>query len=92
MRSVCVCQNVPGDVCEHYHWDLRWNSLWGHEPRAGCAEMGLGTHANPATEAFGGLPYEATNRVRSVTKLAWGRMRILTPRPSVELPMKPRSA
>ena len=28
------------DACEHAHLGLRWSSLWGHDPREGCAEMG----------------------------------------------------
>eukprot|EP00959_Pyramimonas_sp_CCMP1952_P047721 996189-Pyramimonas_sp.AAC.1 len=46
------------------------------------------THANGATEAFGGAPSGATKR-----STGWGRrMRTLPLGPSVELPMGPRSA
>ena len=31
--------------------------------------MGGGTHADPATGAFGGAPYGATNRARGAPKL-----------------------
>ena len=50
----------------HCGHPFRWSSLWGHEPRVGCAEMGRGRYANAATGAFGGAPYGATNRVRGV--------------------------
>ena len=71
---------------------LRWSSLWGHDPREGCAEMGRGRHANPATGAFGGAPYGATILVRGVPKWCGPRMRALLLKPSVELPMGPRSS
>ena len=29
-------------LCERRHWGLRWNSIWGHDPREGCADMGAG--------------------------------------------------
>eukprot|EP00959_Pyramimonas_sp_CCMP1952_P232512 4859072-Pyramimonas_sp.AAC.1 len=32
----------------------------GATKHEGCAEMGLGAHADPATGAFGGTPYGAT--------------------------------
>ena len=57
----------------HGHWGLRWNSLWGHDPREGCAEIVRGRHANPATGAFSGAPYGATISVRDAPKLARGR-------------------
>ena len=25
--------------CERSHWGLWWSSLWGHDPREGCAQM-----------------------------------------------------
>eukprot|EP00959_Pyramimonas_sp_CCMP1952_P287344 6009444-Pyramimonas_sp.AAC.1 len=59
---------------ERSHWDLWWSSLWGHEAREGCAEMGGGNacaaKANAATGAVGGAPYGARKRVRGVP--TWG--------------------
>ena len=78
------------DACEHPHWGLRWSSLWGHEPSEWCAKMGRSPHANPATGAFGGAPYGATNRVRGAPKWGGAAMRTLPLGPSVEPPMGPR--
>ena len=63
----------------------------GPDPREGCAEMGRGRHADPATGAFGGAPYWATNRVRGAPKWGGAAMRALPLGPSVELPMGPRT-
>ena len=30
-----------GNSCEHGPWGLRWSSLWGRDPREGCAKMGV---------------------------------------------------
>ena len=49
-------------------------------------------HANPATWAFGGAPYGATILVRGVPKWLGDRMRALLLKPSLELPMGPRSS
>ena len=38
-RSSWGCRNCLGHACERGHWDLRWSSLWGYDPREGCAEM-----------------------------------------------------
>eukprot|EP00959_Pyramimonas_sp_CCMP1952_P384138 8050531-Pyramimonas_sp.AAC.1 len=57
-----VCQDGRGDACGPCNWGLRWSSLWGHDPREGYAKVGGGTHADPATGAFGGAPQWATNR------------------------------
>ena len=59
--------------CERGRWGLRWISLWGYDPRDGCAEIGVEPHANAATGAFGGAPYGATILVRGVPK--WVRRR-----------------
>ena len=53
--------------------------------------MGRGRNANPATEAFGGAPYGATNRVKGAPKWGGAAMRALPLWPSVELPMGPRT-
>ena len=57
-----------GDACEFRHWDRRWSSLWGHETREGCAEMGVVSNTPAPTGALGGAPYGATKRVRGVPK------------------------
>eukprot|EP00959_Pyramimonas_sp_CCMP1952_P330323 6916512-Pyramimonas_sp.AAC.1 len=49
----------------------------GHEACEGCAAMGVEMHADTATEAFGGAPYWATKRVRSVPQWGWNCMRTL---------------
>ena len=75
-NRVRVCRNghaVGGvDACGRGHWGLGWNSLWGHEPCEGCADMGMRwagwTHVSAATGAFGGAPHGGTNRVRGVPK------------------------
>eukprot|EP00959_Pyramimonas_sp_CCMP1952_P023923 501437-Pyramimonas_sp.AAC.1 len=51
--------------------------------------MEVEPHANPATGAFSGAPYRATNRVRGVPIWEWCRMRTLPLGPSAELPMGP---
>ena len=28
-------------ACDPCHWGLRWSSLWGRDPREGCAKMGI---------------------------------------------------
>ena len=48
-------------------------------------------HANPATGAFGGAPYGATNCVSGAPQCGGAAMRTLTLGPSVELPMGPRN-
>eukprot|EP00959_Pyramimonas_sp_CCMP1952_P251713 5259252-Pyramimonas_sp.AAC.1 len=45
------------------------------------------THANTATEAFGGALHGATKRCTE----RWGRMRTPAWKPSVELPLGPRN-
>ena len=87
-----MCQNGAVVLCGPSRWGLRWSSLWGHEPRQGCAKMGRRCHADPLAGAFGGAPYWATNRVSGVPKWGGGAMRTFPPGPSVELLMGPRSA
>eukprot|EP00959_Pyramimonas_sp_CCMP1952_P117303 2451877-Pyramimonas_sp.AAC.1 len=43
-------------------------------------------HANTAAEAYSGVPYEATNRVRGVPRWGWAATRTLPLGPSVESP------
>ena len=57
-------------VCGPCHWGLRWSSLWGHVACEWWAENVV-THADPATEAFGGAFYGATKRVRGVPNWVW---------------------
>ena len=42
------------------------NSLWGHEPCEGCADMGWTRSAGAASMALSGAPYGVTDRVRGV--------------------------
>eukprot|EP00959_Pyramimonas_sp_CCMP1952_P353003 7395471-Pyramimonas_sp.AAC.1 len=46
--------------------------------------MAVEPHANFSTEAFGGTPYGATNRMRGGPKWRWNRRRALPLGPSVE--------
>jgi hypothetical protein len=56
---------VPCGPC---HWGFRRSSLRGHEPCERCADMEAAVPCEPcpATGAFGGAPYGATNRVTSM--------------------------
>ena len=42
--------------CERCHWGLRWRSLWGHDPREGCAEMGA---VPPCERSYWGLRWSS---------------------------------
>eukprot|EP00959_Pyramimonas_sp_CCMP1952_P238383 4981313-Pyramimonas_sp.AAC.1 len=53
-------------ACVRCHWDLRWAShkstdvlktCRNRERCEGCVDTSAGTHAEPATEAFGGAFY-----------------------------------
>ena len=66
-------------------------TLWGLEPCDGCAEMWVELYADPATGAFGGSPYGATNPVRDAPTRGWNCMWALQLGLSVELPMGPRN-
>ena len=35
-----ACRNRHGHARERGHWGLRWSSLWGLDPREGCATWG----------------------------------------------------
>eukprot|EP00959_Pyramimonas_sp_CCMP1952_P223249 4667137-Pyramimonas_sp.AAC.1 len=81
---VRACRNGAGPPCERRNWSPGCGSLWGHEALYWVGE----THANTATEAFGGTPYWATKRCTGRGR----RMRTPPLRPSVELPLGQRSA
>eukprot|EP00959_Pyramimonas_sp_CCMP1952_P056998 1190025-Pyramimonas_sp.AAC.1 len=57
-----------GDACGRWYWGLRWDSLWGHETREGCADMGFGAHVDGSSGASDGAPYGATKHVKGVPK------------------------
>ena len=63
------------DACGASHWGLRWNSLWSHDPRQACAEMGWGPRSSSGV---------CRNGLR-------GRVRTVALRPSVELAMGPQT-
>ena len=51
----------------------RWSSLWGHDPREGCAEMGGGTPCEPCRWGLRWCSLWVTILVRGVPKRAGGR-------------------
>eukprot|EP00959_Pyramimonas_sp_CCMP1952_P077752 1625292-Pyramimonas_sp.AAC.1 len=57
-------------------------SVWGRDPRDGCAEMARGRHANPATGALGEAPCAAAIFVLGVPKWPEAAVRALPLAPS----------
>ena len=51
------------------------NSLWGHEPCEGCADMGWTRSAGAASMALSGAPYGVTDRVKGVPRWKRGEQR-----------------